>query len=81
MLCPMASFHHIEFACNLFVADLGSPVGLEAFEGYLYFLSENNGTLIQMPMFNPRSYTRLITGFPRTNDLKLYHRSKAPSKG
>lgn len=65
----------------LYVVDLGSPLGLEAFEGFLYFLSENNGTLMKMPMFDPRKSDTLIVGLPRTNDLKMFHEARLPTKG
>ncbi|XP_067949896.1 low-density lipoprotein receptor-related protein 2-like [Watersipora subatra] len=59
---------------------LGAPVGLEVFAGYLYFLSEANGSLYKMDMFDPTNRTvSMLTGLPKTNSLKLDHRYKLPT--
>lgn len=65
-----------------YILALGAPVGLEAFAGQLYFLSENNGTLYKISMFDPLTISRpMLTGLPKTNDLKLHHPLKVPGKG
>lgn len=59
---------------------LGAPVGLQAFEGFLYYFSETQGTLYKMDMFQTiRSRNPMVTGLPRTNDLKMFHPDKLPA--
>ena len=64
----------------IYITVLGAPVGLQVFAGFLYYLSETNGTLYKMDMFRRlQSNTVMLVGLPKTNDLQLDHRSKYPA--
>lgn len=44
-------------------------------------MSERNGTLVQVDMFDTVVNNTLLTGLPRPNDLKVFHPLKYPTTG